>query len=71
MIKDMGHANFFFLGIKIARSSAGLLLSQSKYATDLIQDAGLTTAKPDSSPLPKGLKLNNDTETLLPDPEQY
>lgn len=61
----------FFLGIKIARSSAGLLLSQSKYATDLIQDAGLTTAKPDSSPLPKGLKLNNDTETLLPDPEQY
>ncbi|KAG8495219.1 hypothetical protein CXB51_012817 [Gossypium anomalum] len=49
-MKDLGELKFF-LGIEIARSNSGIVLSQRKYALELISDAGFGEAKPASTPL--------------------
>ncbi|KAL0414099.1 UNVERIFIED_CONTAM: Retrovirus-related Pol polyprotein from transposon RE1 [Sesamum radiatum] len=56
-IKDLGLARYF-LGLQIARSTAGLSLTQSKYIHDILVDTGLLTAKSVTSPLPQGIKLS-------------
>ncbi|KAL0362338.1 UNVERIFIED_CONTAM: Retrovirus-related Pol polyprotein from transposon RE1 [Sesamum calycinum] len=57
-IKDMGPAKYF-LGLEIARSSAGTSVTQQKYIRDLIVDAGPEHAKSAITPLPLGLKLTS------------
>jgi len=69
-IKDLGLARYF-LGIEIARSSAGTFLNQRKYISDILTDAGLTAAKPAKFPMAKGLKLSTETGELLADPAAY
>ena len=69
-IKDLGLA-CYFLGIEISRSSQGTFLNQRKYILDILQDAGLTGAKPTRFPLPKNLHLSLDTGEFLPDPSPY
>ena len=64
-IKDPGLARYF-LGLEIARSYQGTFLNQRKYILDILQDAGMTGAKPAPFPLPKGLHLSNDTGDILP-----
>lgn len=49
-MKDLGKLKFFF-GIEIARSNRGIILSQRKYALELIADAGFGKAKSASTPL--------------------
>ncbi|XP_019259676.1 PREDICTED: uncharacterized protein LOC109237766 [Nicotiana attenuata] len=41
----------YFLGIEILRSKEGILLTQRKYALQLISEAGLAAAKPISTPI--------------------
>ncbi|KAL0407843.1 UNVERIFIED_CONTAM: Retrovirus-related Pol polyprotein from transposon RE2 [Sesamum radiatum] len=69
-IKDLGDARYF-LSLEIARSTDGLYIAQTKYAQDIIQDMGLSTAKATSTPFPLGLKLNEQCGALLGDPERY
>jgi len=69
-IKDLGLARYF-LGIEISRSSAGTLLNQRKYITDILNDAGMTGCKPAKFPLPQGLNLSSITGPSLHDLESY
>ncbi|GKB05825.1 retrovirus-related pol polyprotein from transposon TNT 1-94 [Tanacetum coccineum] len=60
-----------FLGIEICNTANGTHLNQRKYILDLLTDAGLTSAKPNLSPLPTNLKLSLDMGSPLPDLATY
>jgi histone deacetylase 1/2 len=49
-IKDLGDLHYF-LGIEVKRSSSGLLLTQAKYASDLLSKLGMTKCKSAPTPL--------------------
>lgn len=49
-IKYLGDLHYF-LGIEVKRSSSGLLLTQEKYASDLLSKLGMTKCKSDPTPL--------------------
>ncbi|KAL0373128.1 UNVERIFIED_CONTAM: Retrovirus-related Pol polyprotein from transposon RE1 [Sesamum calycinum] len=66
-IKDLGSAKYF-LGLELARSSHGILVTQQKYITDILTDAHLLDAKVVTTPLPPGLHLKSDSGALLSDP---
>jgi len=57
-MKDLGELKFF-LGIEFARSKEGYVMSQRKYALELISEMGLSGAKPVSTPLDPNLKLTS------------
>jgi histone deacetylase 1/2 len=59
-LKDLG-ALHFFLGIEVKKLDDGLLLTQEKYATDLISKVGM--AKCTSSPTP----LSSNEKLMLHD----
>jgi len=63
-IKDLGDLKKF-LGIEFSRCKAGIYMSQRKYALDILQDTGLTGARPDKFPMEQYLKLTPDDEKLL------
>ncbi|XP_021596650.1 uncharacterized mitochondrial protein AtMg00810-like [Manihot esculenta] len=69
-IKDLGHLKYF-LGLEIARSASGTLISQRKFISDVLGDTGMLHAKNTSIPLPKGLNLNPSTGDLLSEPDKY
>ncbi|KAL0396192.1 UNVERIFIED_CONTAM: Retrovirus-related Pol polyprotein from transposon RE1 [Sesamum calycinum] len=56
---------------KIARSAAGLSITQHKYIRDIILDIGLQDSKPAHTTLPMGLKLSAQDIVPLSDPEPY
>lgn len=41
----------YFLGIKVARSTKGICISQRKYALDLLAETGMTAYKPFDTPI--------------------
>ncbi|XP_028108194.1 uncharacterized protein LOC114307033 [Camellia sinensis] len=47
-MKELGNLSYF-LGISITTTAAGYVLSQTKYAQDILQKAGLADCKPCSS----------------------
>ncbi|XP_070031817.1 uncharacterized mitochondrial protein AtMg00810-like [Nicotiana tomentosiformis] len=49
-MKDLGELKFF-LDIEFARSDKGIVVSQRKYALELIAEMGLRGAKPAGAPL--------------------
>lgn len=69
-MKDLGPLKYF-LGIEVARSSAGLFLCQRKYTLDIISEAGLLGAKPSGFPIEQNHKLGLASGELLEDPELY
>ncbi|KAL0403961.1 UNVERIFIED_CONTAM: Retrovirus-related Pol polyprotein from transposon RE2 [Sesamum radiatum] len=69
-IKDLGHAKYF-LGLELARSAHGLLVTQQKFLSDILRDVHMLDAKAVSTPLPPGLKLTADAGAILPDPGTY
>ncbi|GJR47116.1 retrovirus-related pol polyprotein from transposon RE1 [Tanacetum coccineum] len=69
-IKDLGPLSYY-LGIEFIRSSKGIIMTQRKYALDLIEQAGLTNTKHAKTPLDPNAKLTYEDGDLLPDPSIY
>ncbi|KAK5832585.1 hypothetical protein PVK06_016387 [Gossypium arboreum] len=55
-MKDLGDLRYF-IGIEVLRFKEGIVLSQKKYAHELIEDTGLKNAKIAAAPLEQNLKL--------------
>ena len=59
------------MGIKIARSSKRIFLSQRKYALEILNDTGFLGAKPTDFPMVQNLKLDPDDGDILEDPSLF
>lgn len=49
-VKDLGSLNYF-LNIEVLRNSEGIILTQKKYALDLLQHTNMANCKPVSTPM--------------------
>jgi len=56
-LKDLGDLHYF-LGIEVKRKDGSLLLSQSRYASDILSRSGMSACKPVDTPLPSSEKLS-------------
>ena len=66
-LKDLGDLHYF-LGIEVKKVPGGILLSQEKYANDIIQRVGMQHCKSVSTPLSVSEKLSiQDGDSLEPD----
>ncbi|XP_021623921.1 uncharacterized mitochondrial protein AtMg00810-like [Manihot esculenta] len=69
-IKDLEPMKYF-LGLEVARSTQTTILSQTKYISDVLKDAGMFYCKPASCPLPQGLHLSPYSGEILDEPDMY
>ncbi|XP_066317652.1 uncharacterized mitochondrial protein AtMg00810-like [Miscanthus floridulus] len=56
-LKDLGDLHYF-LGIEVKRNQEGLVLSQQKYASDILSRAGMSNCKSIDTPLATSEKLS-------------
>ncbi|RVW83831.1 Retrovirus-related Pol polyprotein from transposon RE1 [Vitis vinifera] len=68
--KDLGKLKYF-LGIEIAQSSSGVVLSQRKYALDILEETGMLDCKPVDTPMDPNVKLAPGQGEPLGDPGRY
>jgi hypothetical protein len=69
-MKNLGSLSYF-LGLEVSQDSTGYYLSQAKYASDLLSQAGITDSKTVSTPLELNVKLTPLDGTPLKDPTLY
>lgn len=69
-LRDMGVLKYF-LGIEVSRSKQGIVLSQRKYALEILEDSGFLGAKPTTFPVEYNTALTQGEGKLLSDPAQY
>jgi len=55
-IKDLGSLKYF-LGIKVAKSKEGVVISQRKYALNILKETGMFYGKPMDCPMDPKLSL--------------
>lgn len=67
---DLGKLKYF-LGIEVAQSQKGVVLSQRKYVLDLLTETGMLGSKPLDSHMEQGVKLVADGGEILNNPERY
>ena len=61
VIKNLGMMKYF-LGIEVAHSQNGVIVSQQKYIHDLLAEIGFTNCQPEETPIEVNhiLNLNKD-----------
>lgn len=69
-IKDLGQLKYF-LGIEVAKTENGLVLSQRKYVLDILQDSGMLGCKPSKFPIEQNVKLDRGENEKKVDSRQY
>ncbi|XP_019159689.1 PREDICTED: uncharacterized protein LOC109156296 [Ipomoea nil] len=69
-IKDLGSIKFF-LGIEVTRTPHGLVLSQRKYALDILAESGLEGCRPSAFPIEQNHKLRANCDGALVDASRY
>ena len=47
----------YFLGIEVAQSNSGVVISQRKYTLDVLVDTGMLDCKPVDTPMDPNVKL--------------
>ncbi|GJX49284.1 ribonuclease H-like domain-containing protein [Tanacetum coccineum] len=60
---DLGPLNYF-LGISVTRNTSGMFLSQQKYASELLERAGMLTCNPCRTPVDTDSKLSADGDPV-------
>jgi Reverse transcriptase (RNA-dependent DNA polymerase) len=68
-LKDLGQLKYFF-GIEVTRGVEGIVLSQRKYALDLLKDICMLGSKPAVAPIDQKNKLGAETREPV-DRERY
>jgi hypothetical protein len=63
-LKDLGDLHYF-LGIEVTKIQHGILLSQDKYAMEILERAGMKHCKPVSTPLSTSKKLSEHVGVAL------
>jgi hypothetical protein len=69
-MKDLGYLRYF-LGIEVAYSPRGCLLSQSKYVADILERARLTDNKTIDTPIEVNARYSSSDGLPLIDPTLY
>jgi len=69
-LRDLGMVHYF-LGIEVKPTSMGILLSQQKYATDIIRRAGMSSCKPVDTPSSPSSALTTLTGAPYSDSTKY
>ena len=68
--KDLGKLKYF-LGIEIAQSKSGVVLSQRKYALDILEETGMLDCKSVDTPMDPNVKLVPGHGESFGDPGRY
>jgi hypothetical protein len=63
-LKDLGNLHYF-LGIQVMKKGSGLVLSQEKYASDLLDKVGMENCEPVATPMFTLEKLSIEVGTPL------
>ena len=61
----------YFLELEIAQSSSGVIMSQRKYALDILEETGMLKCKPVDIPMDPNVKLVLGQGEPLRDPGRY
>ncbi|XP_062113777.1 uncharacterized mitochondrial protein AtMg00810-like [Humulus lupulus] len=61
----------YFLGLQVTQSEDGTLISQSKYAKNLVKKFGMESAKHAKTPMGTTVKLTKDENGVKVDPTLY
>ena len=68
--KDLGKLKYF-LGIEVAQSNSGVVISQKKYTLDILADTGMLDCKLVDTPMDPNAKLVPSQGEPLRDPGRY
>jgi len=68
--KDLGKLRYF-LGIEVAQSNTGIVISQRKYALDILEEIWLMNSKSVDFAMDPNVKLLPNQGYPLSDPEKY
>ena len=69
-IKDLGPLRYF-LGMEVARSKKGIVVSQRKYVLDLLKETSMSGCRPIDTPIDSNQKLGDDKEGDMVNTTRY